>query len=167
MFFYRFLRGSVDQWLSLNHLLYQKEVACDTTIHSLITLVATDMTNSPMGYRFSNAVMPNHLRHENLPLALLALVSRGQARPRDQQIRLSLYPVDPAFTIGQLSSDRSRFASPLFIHDGHLSIHFSKSPDSIFMKSYLYLMVFSRQCIPSRISRGWCCTSLLVTSSVS
>lgn len=53
------------------------------------------------------------------------VLARGQAR-RDGQHRLARSPIDPGFTVRGLMSCRNRYAMPLCIHNGRLSVYFRK-----------------------------------------
>src|SRR5271155_425003 len=75
---YRFLRDTVDGWLTERHLLYRMEVPLLRTLQDLIGLISRYMEESPLAYQFQ-ALSFLIVQHESLPLQLLGLANKGTA----------------------------------------------------------------------------------------
>ncbi|TDL14092.1 hypothetical protein BD410DRAFT_846356 [Rickenella mellea] len=127
-FVYRFFRDSFNQALESYGLLSRHEVPLTSTVHTLIRQIAGNMQQSRFQYIFASSQNITHLQHETLPLHLMGLVSKGQPRPKDNQVRLRTMPVGPKFTFANMIAQKSYYALPeVCIEDSRLVVYFAVS----------------------------------------
>ena len=123
---YRLIQDSVVGFMRDNFLLYEGVEEASTTVTTLFAKMKTHMEGSPAAYQF---VQPERfLRgHEALGLTLLEHVNRGHIYGGQAHLRRSSFR--PTSTIGQLFSDKTKYAVPAHsfgFYDGHFVLNCSE-----------------------------------------
>ncbi len=113
-------------------LLFRHEYSSSTILSTISQGIREALEQGPFQYRFEVPSQPGRSlcrsSHHVEPLTLMALVSRGQARARDDAVRLTAISAEPTMTLGQILSDRNRFigVTGRCIENERLVIHFCK-----------------------------------------
>ncbi|KAF6762168.1 hypothetical protein DFP72DRAFT_1061446 [Ephemerocybe angulata] len=150
---YQSFRRPVSNWLNQHHLLYEIERPANAGVQEVLNDVASLMQASPMQFRFRNSIDPRHR------LALLSLISRGQAKGRDGTVRLRLYGSDlNGLTISHLLSDRTQFvgAQAVCIEDGRFVIYAAANGPSYVNNGTRKSHSSLARCFESRFSHDNC-----------
>lgn len=112
MVLYRDYIDSFNTFLESHFLLQEYEVPLTLSISDLILQTVEHMESSPLEYKFTTRFPHGIVRHEALPLKLLALTNRGRIRPSDGQIHLQRMAVAGNTSIGDLFGNTNYYSNP-------------------------------------------------------